>query len=113
MAKQSVENSKTLLDEMFSIPEGVTDLQYPDAGEYSVSESDYDAELIIDDEFVESDEMDTYISPVGALDTPQVLEVLSPQEIRMSPAGDEVVDIILNVDDVYGAGNYEVRVTKV
>lgn len=57
-----------------------------------------------DDIPVESGETD-------ALPTPQFIEIVS-QTIRIAPDGSSLVDVVINVEDIPGVTNYDVRVTK-
>jgi hypothetical protein len=49
-------------------------------------------------------------SPFG-LATPKVLRIVS-QDVRKNKAGNQIVDVIFEVEDVPGAKKYEFRVTK-
>jgi hypothetical protein len=55
----------------------------------------------LDEEFVED-----------LLLPPTAFSIVS-ETIRMGPGGAQVVDMVLDVEDVQGAVNYEVRITKV
>lgn len=110
MASKPVIRSKTELDPMFFIPEGVEELVYndefettePSEEEVEVSYSDYS------DEYDVEDDNNYYEGPA----TPEIIGVVS-QTIRRLPSGQQVVDVVIEVSDVAGAENYEVRVTKV
>lgn len=60
--------------------------------------SDDDSEL--DEEFVENE-----------LDVPGTFEIIS-QTVRTGPNGSQVVDVVIDVEEVEGAVNYELRITK-
>lgn len=72
-------------------PEAVIDIQ-------EETLSDDDSEL--DEPFIEQE-----------LDAPSSLTIVS-QTVRTAPDGRQVVDIVIEVEDIPGALNYELRVTK-
>jgi hypothetical protein len=45
------------------------------------------------------------------LPTPQYIEIVS-QTIRIAPDGSSLVDVVINVEDIPGISNYDVRMTK-
>lgn len=45
------------------------------------------------------------------LPTPQFIEIVS-QTIRIAPDGSTLVDVVIDVEDIPGVTNYDVRVTK-
>lgn len=97
----------------FFVPEDVVDVR---AG----SGDDPDPSLQVEENWTE-DAADTIaledattIEDVAAalgIETPQSLTIVS-QEVRVAPDGRSLVDIVLDVEDVPGASNYELRVTK-
>lgn len=48
---------------------------------------------------------------VDRLPTPQTLVIVS-QTIRIAPDGSSLVDVVVEVEDIPGVTNYDVRVTK-
>lgn len=48
---------------------------------------------------------------VDKLPTPQTLTIVS-QTIRIAPDGSSLVDVVIEVEDIPGVSNYDVRVTK-
>lgn len=106
MAEKSVKRTTTELDPMFYIPEGVDEFVYDDR------DFDYDAsaaEESIDDSFVVDDgDADYFDGPA----TPEIVEVIS-QTIRTTAAGNQVVDLVVEVEDLPGLSKYEFRVTKI
>jgi hypothetical protein len=70
---------------------------------------DYDADLLIDEGGELPVDPGTTDTP-GTLQTPQTITVVS-QTVRITSDGTTVVDVVLGVQDVAGATNYEVRVT--
>lgn len=43
--------------------------------------------------------------------TPKVIKIIS-QDVRKNKSGDQIVDVVFEVEDVPGAEKYEFRVTK-
>lgn len=114
MAKRALQNSKTVIDPMFFIPEGVEEVVH---GEGSTSANDVEdddlgssgsEEYGEDDSEYAGDTVDYSEAP----ETPQIIGVITPQVIRATDTGAEVVDVILEIDDVV-ADDYEFRVTKI
>lgn len=91
---------------MFHIPDGVEELYYDE----SQTTDEPFVEEVVDDADItdQTDDIDYSEQP----ETPQILGILPPQVIRMDASGNEVVDIVLEVDDVFDATKYEFRVTK-
>jgi hypothetical protein len=113
MANTNVEINPVL----FFVPDDVIDVRpstgedYPDIPE---EPTEVDPETGIDIEYVDPNDMVSDSNPdeYEDLQTPQWLTVLS-QTIRIAPDGRSVVDVILEVEEVMGAEEYELRVTKV
>lgn len=110
----------TELDPNFFLPPNVIDMRYVD------TEEDADTELIRTDSGevsqVSYDEVDP-TEILGELEeassdenamlpTPDSL-VLVSEQVRVTADGKFVVDLVLEVTDIVGTVNYEVRVTKV
>ena len=73
---------------------------------------DNDAEIDVQTETlddIESELDEDYADDV--LDTPSAFDIIS-QTVRTAPDGRQVVDIIIDVEEIVGALDYEVRVTK-
>lgn len=105
MAEKSVKRTTTELDPMFFIPEGVDEFIYHDR------ETTYETsqEETGDDFFVTDDgDADYFDGPA----TPEIIEVVS-QTIRTTAAGNQVVDLVVEVEDLAGLSKYEFRVTKI
>jgi hypothetical protein len=49
---------------------------------------------------------------VGGIPTPHILGVIE-QTVRTLPSGTQVVDIVLEVEDIPGIEEFEVRVAKI
>ena len=63
------------------------------------------------DWLTDSDYPSDSIDSPDILQTPQWLSVIS-QEVRVSSDGTVNVDIVVEVEDITGCSNYEIRVTK-
>lgn len=115
MAKRSIATRKTLIDPLFALPPG---------GEeefvFSRDTADGDIGNITDDDFYDGDDVDDDDYDDGetpdndfALDTPEIVGILPPQILRRAPGGQQVVDIVLEVEEVLDATTYEIQVDKV
>lgn len=117
MAKRSTPVSKIVIDELFNIPEGAEDqFVYPDEevetfavedSAQDVLESDYDV-------YYEDYEYDDGSGDDNGeeLVSPEDFTIVS-QTIRRGPGGQQVVDIVVEVEEVFGATNYEIQVVKI
>lgn len=113
MTKRAVRRGVYTINPMFYIPEDVDELVYDDGGlnallEVEELDESYDVSIEYDDG-TQPDDSDYNSTP----ETPQVLYLVPPQQFRMTDAGMEVVDVILEVEDVLDADKYEFRVTKI
>lgn len=112
MAKTPVQNGSISVDPMFFIPDGVVGMGYSPAsstaGSTDSSEETTGVEVENADEAQEG--LD-YEQALDHIDTPQIISVIS-QTIRRGPGGNNVVDVVLEVEDVEGASSYEFRVAK-
>jgi len=105
MAEPAVKRSTTPLDPMFHIPEGVDELVYSDnAGPNGRGAG----EDVTDDSFFGFDTGDYSDTP----GVPDILGIIS-QTIRTNSSGNQVVDVVLDVEDMDDLTEYEVRVTKI
>lgn len=120
MAENAVQPSIKTVDPMFAIPDGVTDAVYgtpsPPMYREGADIDEYTGTEIIDSDFDTEDETGADAPVPGGnngiwLDTPDIIDVAS-QTLRRSAGGFNVVDVVVDVEDVEGATNYEVRVTK-
>lgn len=119
---KSVKHSPPLeLDPNFFLPPNVIDMRYVNTEEDSDSglvrtESGEVTSVTYDEvdstDFQEDSESTDGDSEESTLPTPDSLTLVS-QEVRVTADGKFVVDVVLEVADVSGAANYEVRVTKV
>jgi hypothetical protein len=80
-------------------PDVVSDIPDPDANIDPQSESlDDNSSMLVEDE------------PANALDTPSSYTIIS-QTVRTDPQGNQVVDVVIDVEEVPGAVDYQVRVS--
>lgn len=122
MAKRSTPSDKVLVDPLFKVPEGAEDaFAYSREGTDTEEVSTYEVDDLsidsVDDGYDESsDELDFddgYDDQNGVtLEVPNAFSVIS-QVLRRAPGGQQVVDVIIQAEDVPGAVNYEIQVTKV
>lgn len=101
------------IDPMFFIPEGVDELKYgigiivPESDE--IDENEFDVDIDADDTgATDGDDTDYSDAP----ETPTVFGIIPPQVIHMDASGNEVVDVVFDVEDIWDATSYEIRVTK-
>lgn len=106
MAEKSVNNTQTALDPMFFIPDGVEEFVY-DEKERNLET--VPEEETGDDSFIISEETTNYFD---GPDTPDILGVVS-QTIRTTATGNQVVDLVLEVEELPGLSKYDFRVTKI
>jgi len=101
MSSKSVKRSQTNIDPRFFIPEGVDEFVYgkTSAGDGVGSEAP--------DEFVLSADGGDYEEVV----TPDILGVID-QVVRTAKGGVQVVDVVLDVEDIIGASEYQFRVVS-
>lgn len=118
MAKRTTPSDKVIIDPLFAIPEGTED-------QFEHSEEEvYFSEDITEQEFTYLDSLEIeYADEIDydegyddeddvALETPETFNIIA-QTLRRAPGGQQVVDIVVDVDDVAGATNYEIQVTKI
>jgi hypothetical protein len=111
MANNSTQRAVTTVDPMFSIPEGVDELQYGKINPANAPGLDGDnatgetRELnVADVELIYSDIQFIEVPEISGIDT---------QTLRRSKGGGNVVDLIVDiVGDGIGVSQYEFRVTK-
>ena len=96
MAKKSVNIQDSKLHPLFDVPADATDIVYAEQG---ISSDDGSMNDALDSE------LDNQVIPV-----PEGLRVVS-QTIRETKSGGEVVDVVLEVDDIPGVTQYDLRVT--
>lgn len=100
---------------MFFIPEGASELEYTtDSINVEIIEGADEADAVesaneFEVDFSEFDEID------HTGDTPDVplINGIASQTVHRTNVGNEVVDVVLDVDDIDGVTSYEFRVTKI
>lgn len=97
MAESKGKRDEFVLDAVFDRPEGVDEFVFDENEPDSTAEA-FDTGAVLEDVF--------------GLATPEVLRIIS-QDVRKNKAGQQVVDVIFEVQDIPGATKYEFRVTKV
>lgn len=95
------------IDPNFYVPDGLknTTTVYTDTEDDLWSDENYDLQNDIDD--LEDEDI-----IADRLPAPESIYVIS-QTIRTSSDGTQVVDVEIEVEDVPGALNYEIRLTKI
>lgn len=106
---------RIILDPHFAIPPGAED-----AFAYALDSIEPD-EFVDDLSDIEDGASDDYLDPgddtyyeddATVLDVPTNVLIVA-QTLRRAPGGQAVVDVVIQVDDVIGAANYEIQVVKV
>ena len=106
MAEKAVNPQITVIDPMFFIPEGVTEVVH---GETSVEGA---SNIIVsenDQGMFEASEDSSY---EYGLPTPNIIGVVEQIYYR-SDDGQNVVDIVIEIEDQDGVSNYDFKVAKV
>lgn len=125
-----IRTPEVTLDPRLFIPDGVIDIGVKsteidpdnptptaDTGETSDDATDSNSEVGTGDggevvyEPPTNDDIPTEGGESDMLPTPQFIEIVS-QTIRIAPDGSSMVDVVINVEDIPGVTNYDVRVTK-
>lgn len=91
------------IDPMFPIPVGVDELVYADNDEV-----DGLAALALDELYGSDNDGDT---DGDGIPVPDILGIIS-QKMRRTKAGNQVIDVLFDVEDIEGAVKYELRVVK-
>lgn len=108
-----VEKQPVVLDPNFFLPPNVVDVRYINdqdtAGFYGSDTVDDSDETVLEDPIVDPDDGTT--TP-NVIDAPTTMTIIS-QTVRVNPDGAFVVDVVIEVEDIPGIANYDVRLTKV
>lgn len=106
MGKRAVRTSRRAIDPMFFIPDGVDELVYEEL-ERSLTgqEDEFGDNVEIDDIIIIDDDNDDDVSDLP--DTPTIVGIVS-QTIRTAATGNQVVDVVIEVEDIDGL-EYEIR----
>lgn len=113
MATTPVQRKVTPVDPMFAIPAGSDELVYgTNSGIEAIGSTGP-----VDSYTGQPVDLSNVSIPIGGtpaatVPTPDIIGIVS-QQVRRSPSGDNVIDVVLEVSDVLGATKYEFRVTKV
>jgi hypothetical protein len=111
-----IKNPDVILNPVFFLPPDVIDVRVGDTSDPSEEDG------VTYDDVVESSDVlvdDTPNIPIdddgeGAevLPTPQWMNIID-QQVRIAPDGKAVVDVVIELEDVTGATEYDIRMTKV
>jgi len=106
-------NNYLKFDPSLDIPEGLEGATVIEVDEEAspVAPALDDDSLYIYDDGEDDGPSDDTPDPDEGLDTPTEMVILG-QTIRTAPGGNQVVDVVIEVDEVPGATDYELRVTK-
>lgn len=102
------------IDPRFFLPPNVIDLGYKDISaptDDNPTEQDIDAVVTPDDYITDNDETNGTGSDEGRLLPPDYVELVS-QTARVASGGTVVVDVVIDVEDVANASQFDVRLTK-
>lgn len=116
-----IQAPEVVLNPVFFLPPDVVDVRVGDS--YKLSEDDgvtyddvVDSDGVLSDEdlAVESGSVDT-VDEDGeggeVLPTPQWMTIIE-QQVRISTDGKAVIDVVIELEDVSGTTEYDIRVTK-
>lgn len=110
MAKPVATRDKTFLDPAFLIPDGMeSEFSY---AEQVVGDDTIADESLFDSDIFVIDENDDTIDDEGTLPIPDAPVIVS-QTIRASIGGAQVVDVVVEVNDIEGVDDIELRYTKI
>lgn len=115
MTNKSISPETTVIDPRFDVPEGLASFVYEettnpdDVVTSPVSNVDV-IEIYTGEPSIEETDSDDYTH--DAPPVPQEFSILS-QTIHMSPDGRQLVDVEIEVEDIPGVVQIDVRVTKV
>jgi hypothetical protein len=106
-----VQKPEVVLDPNFFLPPGVTGMRLEtleERGRQSPGSiiAGSDGEVIDQELEFENPDIDSSLRP------PSWIKVIS-QTVRKGPTGIQVVDVVIEVEDVPGVDDYQVRITKV
>lgn len=120
-----IKTPEVVLNPVFFVPPDVVDIRVADTSD-PVEEDGvtYDDVIDADDALVDGSDMDdggisdTPSVPTDGdgeggetLPTPQWMTIID-QQVRIAPDGKAVVDVVIELEDVTGATEYDVRITK-
>lgn len=107
------------IDPNFFLPPNVVDMRYVDLEEADSNTMRDSEGEVVGASYDEVSNAEFEAIPTGSQDssetmlpTPDSVSLVS-QEVRVTADGKIVVDVVLDVADISGAVNYEVRMTKI
>lgn len=113
MSNNPVRRNIDVISPLFDIPDGVDEFVYDEtsSGELTLSEDSFsgsegDEYDFSGDVFVTDDDINYSNAPP----TPAINGVIE-EIVHTGPTGNQVIDVIIDVQDIEGAINYEFRVT--
>lgn len=121
-----IKTPEVVLNPVFFLPPDVVDVRVADTSDPAEEDGvTYDDVIDADDVLTDgsSDNQDDGVSDTpniptdddgeGAevLPTPQWMQIID-QQVRIAPDGKAVVDVVIELEDVTGATEYDVRITK-
>lgn len=99
-------------DPNLDIPLGLKNARYVAKPDVTDTNPEPDADIDIQTETLSDEDSDLNEDVEdGVLEVPGSFDIVS-QTVRTGPDGSQVVDIVIDVEDVDGALNYEIRMTK-
>lgn len=116
-----IQAPEVILNPVFFLPPDVIDVRVSDTSDPMEEDSvSYDDIIDIDDVLSDGD-LATSSGPENIADedgeggevlpTPQWMTIID-QQVRIAPDGKAVVDVVIELEDVSGTSEYDVRVTK-
>jgi hypothetical protein len=116
-----IKSPEIVLDPTFFLPPDVVDVRVGNANDPSEDDGatfddvvDSDDVLVTDEDLAGGDDsapIDDDGEGVELLPTPQWMNIID-QQVRIAPDGKAVVDVVIELEDVSGATEYDVRITK-
>jgi len=118
-----IKTPEVVLHPAFFLPPDVVDIRVSDTSDPSEEDGVTFDDVIDADDVIDGSADDGGISDtpniptdddgegVEVLPTPQWMNIIS-QQVRIAPDGKAVVDVVIELEDVTGASEYDVRITK-
>lgn len=117
-----IKTPEVVLNPVFFLPPDVIDVRVGDTSDPTEEDGvTYDDVVEADDVIVDGSDdsvVDTPNIPIDddgegaeALPTPQWMTIID-QQVRIAPDGKAVVDVVIELEDVTGATEYDIRMTK-
>jgi hypothetical protein len=119
-----IKTPEVVLNPAFFLPPDVIDVRVADTSDPTEEDGvTYDDVISADDVLIDGSTSDDGVSDTpnvptdddgeGAelLPTPQWMSIID-QQVRIAPDGKAVVDVVIELEDVTGATEYDVRITK-